>query len=615
MSEIILKELSWSNMFSYGEQNSLQLNKTPITQLLASNGMGKSSVALIIQELLYNKNIKGLKKSEIINRYLDTKKWWASLTFDIVDTDKTDEYRITSTRTGATSNVVLLKNGVDISEHKVLDTYKKLHSIIGRDFETFVQLTYQSSTDSLEFLKATDTNRKRFLINLFNLTKYTEIGERIKPVLVQREKELATKNGELIAVVRFIEETVLPEKATFKPEKEAEVTDLLIRIKEIQQEIDSSQKLNIKIDSNNQYKKELSQIEFRMDLEEPQDPKVATQIQELQVKISTANNIIKQDQKKLAALDLSDTCYACHQHIDNTKAKELNDTLQENIKQLKDSIQMAQQELKSLQDKQSEYTLQKKQYEVNQKKIDRFSYLSQMVDNSLPDTYPNYDTLKSELIELQKDVAYRQKEQQDIQDYNNSVRTRNAKIDGLRDQLINYKARREILETELVDMELEVNRLNILKKAFSTNGLVSYKLESVTKQLENNINYYLSLLSDGQFQVVFKLVGDKLNILIVADGEEVSISSLSGGEFSRVQTSVLLAIRNTLSMLGSKNINLLFLDEVFAVLDDAGKEAFIDVLLQEEGVNIFMISHEYEHPLIPKLTIEKTNNISKLVTG
>ena len=121
------------------------------------------------------------------------------------------------------------------------------------------------------------------------------------------------------------------------------------------------------------------------------------------------------------------------------------------------------------------------------------------------------------------------------------------------------------------------------------------------------------MLSDGQFQIIFRLTGDKLNIVVVNNGEEVSIDSLSGGEFSRVQTSVLLAVRGTLSKIGGKSINLLFLDEVMAVLDDAGKEGLIEVLQREEGLNVFLISHEYKHPLIPIVEIQKTNNISTII--
>ena len=71
---------------------------------------------------------------------------------------------ITVKRTGASTKIELKEGGVDISDHKVLDTYKKIQNILGLDFEIFSQLTYQSSTDLLDFLKATDTNRKKFLL-------------------------------------------------------------------------------------------------------------------------------------------------------------------------------------------------------------------------------------------------------------------------------------------------------------------------------------------------------------------------------------------------------------------------------------------------------------------
>ena len=82
------------------------------------------------------------------------------------------------TRSGAQTKVKLTRKWKDVSDHKVLDTYKMIADIVGLDFEVFSQLTYQSSTDLLEFLKATDANRKKFLINLFNLEKYISIGER-----------------------------------------------------------------------------------------------------------------------------------------------------------------------------------------------------------------------------------------------------------------------------------------------------------------------------------------------------------------------------------------------------------------------------------------------------
>ena len=88
----------------------------------------------------------------------------------------------------------------------------------------------------------------------------------------------------------------------------------------------------------------------------------------------------------------------------------------------------------------------------------------------------------------------------------------------------------------------QINSLNILKKAFSTSGIVAFKLENLTKELEVSINHYLSLLSDGQFQVEFKLDKEKLNISVINNGIATPIETVSGGEFSRIQTSILLAI-------------------------------------------------------------------------
>jgi ABC-type cobalamin/Fe3+-siderophores transport system ATPase subunit len=49
---VVLKTLEFSNMFSYGPNNKIILNQNKITQLAAPNGSGKSSLALIIQDLL-----------------------------------------------------------------------------------------------------------------------------------------------------------------------------------------------------------------------------------------------------------------------------------------------------------------------------------------------------------------------------------------------------------------------------------------------------------------------------------------------------------------------------------------------------------------------------------
>ena len=59
---IILQKLKWDNCFSYGEGNELDLSKSTLTQLVGTNGVGKSSIPLILEEVLFNKNSKNVKR-------------------------------------------------------------------------------------------------------------------------------------------------------------------------------------------------------------------------------------------------------------------------------------------------------------------------------------------------------------------------------------------------------------------------------------------------------------------------------------------------------------------------------------------------------------------------
>lgn len=606
---VVLKSLHWSNMFSYGANNSLQLNANKVTQLSAPNGVGKSSIALIIQELLYNKNVKGLKKADILNKYSNAKTWEATIVFSVDE----DEYKLTSKRQGAITKVSIIKNNIDVSEHKVLDTYKELSSIIGRDFETFSQLTYQSSTDVLEFLKATDTNRKKFLVSLFNLSKYLDIGENLKTTISKREKDLAVKSGELKTVDQFLQH-IIPEKAALK---EIPIVDhsLPNQIDSLQSSITEQKNACSSIDKNNLYIDERSKLKFEMGMECPSLAEgVVEAVEKLKKLISSKESNITKAKKDMQSLDTSDNCYACKQSIDNSRSKQLSEELRLEIEDLSAEVAAYKIELVNTVKIITDYDKRKAAYEINQRCIDRFTQVSQLIDPKIPTSYPDYNEIASKLKGIKTIYEYQIKAYEETIKYNDSVKIRNAKIDGLKEQIIEFKARQELIKNDILNIQEELASLTILRKAFSTSGIVAYKLENVAKQLEDGVNNYLTTLSDGQFQIIFRLTGDKLNIVVVNNGEEVSIDSLSGGEFSRVQTSVLLAVRNTLSKIGGKNINLLFLDEVMSVLDDNGKEKLFEVLLQETDLNVFLISHEYTHPLIPKIEIEKTNNISAIIS-
>ena len=163
-------------------------------------------------------------------------------------------------------------------------------------------------------------------------------------------------------------------------------------------------------------------------------------------------------------------------------------------------------------------------------------------------------------------------------------------------------------------MVQKLANISVLTKAFSTTGLVAYKLEAITNTLQEVVNKYLVTLSNGQFQLIFNLSGnDKLDITINNSGVDADISSLSAGETTRVNVAVLLGIRKLMSQISGNSINLLFLDESISTLDAEGKEKLVEILLEEENINTLIVSHEYQHPLIPNILVQKEKGISFLI--
>ena len=137
-------------------------------------------------------------------------------------------------------------------------------------------------------------------------------------------------------------------------------------------------------------------------------------------------------------------------------------------------------------------------------------------------------------------------------------------------------------------------------------------MENLVKEFEDLTNEYLAELSDGRFNINFVVENDKLNVSLSDNGNTVDILALSSGELARVNTATLISILKLMSSISKSRINVLFLDEVINVLDETGREKLVEVLLSEEGLNTYIVSHGWTHPLLEKIEVIKEKNISRL---
>ena len=302
---------------------------------------------------------------------------------------------------------------------------------------------------------------------------------------------------------------------------------------------------------------------------------------------------------------MEDKCPTCEQ----TVPEDFKQTL---IAEETDKIYFAQEKMREITTRIEEIKRQNEQFEYKTKMQRDWEDLYRSVDRTLPvavldkgELEERLERVRADLVSVQECISSTAKE--------NERRTRqNTRIQVIQEQTDEFINQLNEAESSLSELDSLYSNLEVLKKAFSTNGLIAYKIENLVKELEELVNTYLAELSDGRFTLEFVVSNDKLNVRITDNGNIVDILALSSGELARVNTATLIAIRKLMSSISKSRINILFLDEVINVLDESGREKLVEVLLDEDNLNTYVVSHGWTHPLLEKIEVVKRENVSAL---
>ena len=597
---ITLKKLKWSNCFSYGADNEIDLNDSTLTQIIGTNGMGKSSIPLIIEEALYNKNSKGIKKADIPNRYVNNG-------YDIYLSFQKEEslYEITINRK-VNVKVKLEQDGDDISSHTATNTYKSIQEILGIDFKTFSQLVYQNTNSSLQFLTATDTNRKKFLIDLLHLEEYVKLFEVFKEAAKDTATQVTSVESKIATIENWLSENKLKDTSILPLlEVEIETEEDEKELRTLTVELQNISEKNKKISENNKFIEILKGI----NIDEANNIS-ATEVlsyDSLQSEAGSLKGTITSSKAVLSKLKaLDDVCPTCEQSIDTDFKQGLIEAetakAVEAAEKIKNEINP---EIERIKNNNSEYE-RKRNIQSDWERV----YKS--IDRNLPQTQMDREELDRRIQGIQGRISDAKVKLGDISSENERRTKRNTRIQVIEEQTQEFLDQLNDAQT-ILDGNTELHsNLEMLKKAFSTNGLLAYKIENLVKELEELVNSYLAELSDGRFTLEFVVSNDKLNVQVTDNGNIIDILALSSGELARVNTATLIAIRKLMSSISKSKLSILFLDEVTNVLDDSGREKLVEVLLGEEELNTYVVSHGWTHPLLEKIEIAKKGSISVL---
>jgi DNA repair exonuclease SbcCD ATPase subunit len=368
-------------------------------------------------------------------------------------------------------------------------------------------------------------------------------------------------------------------------------------------ELQNISEINKKIGTNNQYKSLLQGIDIGAIQSSP-----IAQLQSpdrLQIELGNWQALATGATRTLTRLKtIKEECPTCKQPIDiSAELKMVADATKEH-EHATEQMNAIKPQIQTIKDNNDIFT-------SNERARQDWENLYRSVDTGLQTHSVDREELDSRISILQSGISESKRRSAEIY-VENEKRTRsNTRIQVVQEQTDAFLAQLEECQKELaVQNKLESN-LEVLKKSFSTNGLLAYKIENLVKELEELANEYLAELSDGRFTLEFVVSNDKLNVQITDNGNIVDILALSSGELARVNTATLIAIRKLMSSISKSRINVLFLDEVINVLDDAGREKMVEVLLGED-LNTYIVSHGWTHPLLEKIEVVKNGNVSGL---
>jgi|694.fasta_scaffold00052_55 DNA repair exonuclease SbcCD ATPase subunit len=257
-----------------------------------------------------------------------------------------------------------------------------------------------------------------------------------------------------------------------------------------------------------------------------------------------------------------------------------------------------------------------------------------------------YEMNKSEIESITSEITSYVQRQKEIEQIDNKIRQ-------LRNEIYTYNSKLEILTSQNISLQSDIDNLqldkgDIDKEKLKLKELANIAMENVKQKtslqerrniedissillkdtgiksavireylpvMNTLINKYLSAMD---FYVKFELDETFSETIKSRHRDDFTYSSFSEGEKNRIDLALLFAWREIAKLKNSANTNLLLLDEVLdGSLDVNGTDFIINLLTQLGDIcNVFVISHNIDQ-IVDKfdrvLTVEKRNDFSVII--
>ena len=159
------------------------------------------------------------------------------------------------------------------------------------------------------------------------------------------------------------------------------------------------------------------------------------------------------------------------------------------------------------------------------------------------------------------------------------------------------------VDKEILNITKDIKMYKFWTSAYSSKGIVAYILDNVLANLQDAANNILNYLTQGSVSLVINSARElkdstrkeEITIDVHINGKVAEYHDLSGGEATRVDIAVALALRELYEKFYGGAASIVILDEIFATLDKEGVQALVNYLKRQfKKSQVFLITHKDE---------------------
>ena len=627
--------------------NNLDVHDTE--ERVASNGIGKSTIADILVYALFGKTIKQPKKikhHDVINnkskKLLEVEVRWGN--YRVIRTRKPDAIRFWESPDGIWTELTEKTLGGQPATQALID------KALGMNYDAFINVVVFTDNNAGSFLECTQDAKRDIVDNLLSLYKFRGYFTTAKDYKNKSRAEIKTTNSIYEQLLNELDSRknrlaqIEAQEKEWKRNKQRELLELVERMKAKKQLLASSDqgaalaeyaKVQAKISALQAAIPGYEQVEAKLNsvllgvrgkLDSRREAKSTLDIavQEHRSTIAAAHSKLNGYNKTLTdiASKKGTKCPTCRGVIleenfqdviieANTQIEQLNQTIKmegTQLTELTTEVNAIHGDITRLED-----VLQQGKVKANEAANKLLSVrleITQLSKIPVPEKGADERLLEQQIAELKEQAIARKRELEGPSPYAQIVKTAQEDVETKRAEC---KTKKEVL----AELEDDMLYYDWLADSFDKE-IRSFAISSILPDLNERVAYWLQILMDGKIKLEFDAQLDETIARNPADGDPFVYHAMSGGERRRINLAVSQAFAYIMMLSSNNSPSLVFLDEVTTNIDPYGVDA-IYRMIQElaQHKQVFITTHDQGLldmlSGVDKIELVKKDGFTKLV--